>query len=110
MAEPIVALSTPPGVSGLAVVRASGDGVFEIVDKCFLGKISITEAKTHTIHYGEFRSKGRLIDFVTISVFRAPNSYTGEDVAEINCHGGYFVAEAIIEALIENGCRLAEPG
>ncbi len=110
MAEAIVALSTPPGVSGLAVVRASGDGVFEIVDKCFSGKVRITEAKTHTIHYGEFRNKDKLIDFVTISVFRAPNSYTGEDVAEINCHGGYFVAEAIIETLIENGCRLAEPG
>lgn len=110
MAEPIVALSTPPGISGLAVVRASGDNIFEIVDKCFRGKVKISESKTHTIHYGELFNKGRLIDFVTVSVFRAPNSYTGEDVAEISCHGGYFVAEAIIETLIEHGCRLAEPG
>jgi tRNA modification GTPase len=110
MAEPIVALSTPPGVSGLAVVRTSGDNVFQIVDKCFKGKVKIADAKTHTIHYGEFRHKERLIDFVTVAVFRSPNSYTGEDVAEISCHGGYFVAEAIIEALIESGCRLAEPG
>lgn len=110
MAEPIVALATPPGISGLAVVRASGDGVFQIVDKCFRGKVKISEANTHTIHYGEFRNKDRLIDFVTVSVFREPNSYTGEDVAEINCHGGYFVAEAILEALISNGCRLAQPG
>lgn len=110
MAEPIVALSTPPGISGLAVVRASGDNIFEIVDKCFRGKVKISESKTHTIHYGELYNKGKLIDFVTVSVFRAPNSYTGEDVAEISCHGGYFVAEAIIETLIEHGCRLAEPG
>ncbi|MGB9852895.1 MAG: tRNA uridine-5-carboxymethylaminomethyl(34) synthesis GTPase MnmE [Candidatus Kapaibacteriota bacterium] len=110
MSEPIVALSTPPGISGLAVVRASGDGIFEIVDRCFKGKVKITEAKTHTIHYGEFHNKGQLIDFVTVSVFRQPNSYTGEDVAEISCHGGYFVAESIIESLIEQGCRLAEPG
>lgn len=110
MAEPIVALSTPPGVSGLAVVRTSGDGVYEIVDQCFFGKVKISETKTHTIHYGEFRRRDKLVDFVTVSVFRAPNSYTGEDVAEISCHGGYFVAEAIIETLIENGCRLAEPG
>ncbi|MEJ5287581.1 MAG: tRNA-5-carboxymethylaminomethyl-2-thiouridine(34) synthesis protein MnmE [Candidatus Kapaibacterium sp.] len=110
MAEAIVALSTPPGIAGLSVIRASGDGVFDIVDQCFKGKVRISEAKTHTIHYGEFHNKGKLVDFVTVAVFRKPNSYTGEDVAEISCHGGYFVADAIIETLIEHGCRLAEPG
>ncbi|ROL56209.1 tRNA uridine-5-carboxymethylaminomethyl(34) synthesis GTPase MnmE [Bacteroidetes/Chlorobi group bacterium Naka2016] len=110
MAEAIVALSTPPGIAGLSVIRASGDGVFDIVDQCFKGKVRISEAKTHTIHYGEFHNKGKLVDFVTVAVFRKPNSYTGEDVAEISCHGGYFVAYAIIETLIEHGCRLAEPG
>lgn len=110
MAEPIVALSTPPGISGLAVVRASGDRIFEIVDLCFKGRVRIAEAKTHTIHYGKFHNEGKLVDFVTVAVFRQPNSYTGEDVAEISCHGGYFVAEAIIETLVEHGCRLAEPG
>ncbi len=110
MADPIVALSTPPGISGIAVIRASGDGIFSIVDTCFFGKVKISEAKTHTIHYGEFKDDTELIDFVTISVFRAPNSYTGEDVAEISCHGGYIVAEKIIETLIKKGCRLAEPG
>lgn len=110
MAEPIVALSTPPGISGLAVVRASGDNVFEIVDKCFRGKIEISHTKTHTIHYGEFYNGAKLLDYVTVSVFHAPNSYTGENVAEISCHGGFFVAEAIIDALIQCGCRLAEPG
>jgi tRNA modification GTPase len=110
MAEPIVALSTPPGISGLAVIRASGEGVFQIVDLCFEGKVKISEAKTHTIHYGKFHDNQNLIDFVTVSVFRAPNSYTGEDVAEITCHGGYIVAEKVIERLIKYGCRLAEPG
>ena len=110
MAEPIVALSTPPGISGIAVVRASGNNVFEIVDLCFEGKVKISEAKTHTIHYGKFHDNQNLIDFVTVAVFRAPKSYTGEDVAEISCHGGYIVADKIIETLIKCGCRLAEPG
>jgi tRNA modification GTPase len=110
MAEPIVALSTPPGISGIAVIRASGEGVFQILDLCFEGKVKISETKTHTIHYGKFHDNQNLIDFVTVSVFRAPNSYTGEDVAEISCHGGYIVAEKVIETLIKYGCRLAEPG
>lgn len=110
MAEPIVALSTPPGISGIAVIRASGECVFQILDLCFEGKVKISETKTHTIHYGKFHDNQNLIDFVTVSVFRAPNSYTGEDVAEISCHGGYIVAEKVIETLIKYGCRLAEPG
>ncbi|MCX7880813.1 MAG: tRNA uridine-5-carboxymethylaminomethyl(34) synthesis GTPase MnmE [Ignavibacteria bacterium] len=110
MAEPIVALSTPPGISGLAVVRVSGDEIFQIIDLCFEGKVKISEAKSHTIHYGKFHRNGELVDFVTVSVFRKPNSYTGEDVAEITCHGGLFVYETIIEVLCEKGCKLAAPG
>lgn len=110
MSDTIVALATPPGVSGIAVIRVSGDGVFVIVDKHFEGKVRISEAKTHTIHYGKFTKDGNLIDFVTVSVFREPNSYTGENVVEISCHGGQIVVDKIIETLIQSGCRLAEPG
>ncbi len=108
--DTIVALSTPPGIAGLAVIRVSGPQAFPIVDKCFEGKTKIAEAKTHTIHYGKFIYNNELIDFVTVSVFRSPNSYTGEDVAEISCHGGLIVVDKIIEALLASGCRLAEPG
>lgn len=110
MKDTIVALSTPPGVSGLAVIRVSGVQAFEIVSQCFEGKVKIEEAKSHTIHYGKFHSDGDLIDFVTVAVFRKPNSYTGEDVAEISCHGGLVVIDQIIEILQRKGCRLAEPG
>ncbi len=110
MPKTIVALSTPPGVAGLAVLRLSGESAFDIVDSIFTGKISISDAKSHTIHYGKIMSKGILIDTVTVSVFKSPNSYTGEDVAEISCHGGMVVAGEIIDACIENGAELAEAG
>lgn len=110
MNDTIVALSTPPGISGLAVIRVSGDKTFEVIDKCFEGKVKISEAKTHTIHYGKFFDGEKLLDFVTISVFRKPNSYTGQDVAEISCHGGIVVIDQIIETLQRRGCRLATPG
>lgn len=110
MNDTIVALSTPPGISGLAVIRVSGDKAFDIIDECFEGKVKISEAKTHTIHYGKFHNEEKLLDFVTIAVFRKPNSYTGEDVAEISCHGGLVVIDQIIETLQLKGCRLATPG
>lgn len=110
MNDTIVALSTPPGISGLAVIRVSGDKAFDITDECFEGKVKISEAETHTIHYGKFHNEGELLDFVTIAVFRKPNSYTGEDVTEILCHGGLVVIDQIIETLQRKGCRLATPG
>lgn len=110
MNDTIVALATPPGVSGIAVIRVSGNEALTIVDRHFEGKVKITEAKTHTIHYGKFVVGTNLIDFVTVSVFREPNSYTGENVVEISCHGGIIVVDKIIESLIQSGCRLAEPG
>ncbi len=110
MKDTIVALATPPGISGIAVVRVSGEDAFSIVDKCFEGNVELTKAKTHTIHYGKFIKNGELLDFVTAAVFREPNSYTGENVVEISCHGGLIVVDKIIETLIESGCRIAEPG
>lgn len=108
--DPICALATPPGAAGLAIVRLSGTDCFLIADKLFHGKTTLQAAKSHTILYGTFH-KGMLpIDQVTAFVYRAPNSYTGEDVVEFGCHGGRIVSDEIVEALIEAGARHAEPG
>lgn len=106
----IAALATPPGNAGLAVVRLSGDDAFKIADKLFKGKAPLADVPTHTIHYGDFVSKDALLDKVTASVFRAPNSYTGENVVEFGCHGGKVVSRAIVEALIDAGAEHASPG
>ncbi len=110
MNETIVALSTPPGIAGLAVVRLSGSDAIRIADKCFASRSPLSSAASHTIHYGRFVSNGHTIDTVTMSVFIAPHSYTGEDVVEISCHGGSFVYTSIIDALCRCGAVLARPG
>ncbi|MDW7996321.1 MAG: tRNA uridine-5-carboxymethylaminomethyl(34) synthesis GTPase MnmE, partial [Bacteroidota bacterium] len=108
--DTICALATPPGIGGIAVVRLSGPDALAIADCCFRGKKRLREVATHTIHYGRFVWGEELVDMVTASVFHAPHSYTGEDTVEFGCHGGVLVAEAVVEALIEAGARLAEPG
>ncbi len=110
MNRTIVALATPPGISGLAVIRVSGEDAFILVDTIFTGKKKLSECSTHTIHYGHIVFNDKLIDSVTASIFRAPNSYTGENVVEIGCHGGNLVSQEIIESIISHGAYLAEPG
>ncbi len=106
----IAALATAPGVSGMAVVRISGESAFSIIDKCFAGKKKIAQCKTHTIHYGLFKDGETIIDTVTVSVFKSPTSYTGEDVIEIGCHGGNIVAFEILSVLYQIGADIPEPG
>ena len=109
--DTITAVATPTGVGAISVIRVSGPETFEAVDKIFVGKIKISEAATHTIHYGKIvDQKGGLIDDVLASVFRNPNSYTGEDSVEISTHGNPLITKKIIELLIEKKIRLAEPG
>ena len=110
MSRTIVALATAPGIAGLNVVRISGENAISIADKCFDGKSTLAEAKTHTIHYGKFVSDNTLIDTVTASVFKAPNSYTGEDTIEFGCHGGNIIAGQIVDALLASGAVMPEPG
>lgn len=110
MADTIVALATPPGVSGIAVIRLSGDDAIEIAARCFQGKTDLNNSPTHRIYYGKFVNDGKFIDDVTISIFRNPNSYTGEDIVEISCHGGMIIYNEIIKTLIHRGARLAQPG
>lgn len=109
--DPICALATPPGTAGLAIIRLSGTDCFAIADQLFRGKTTISSAKSHTIHYGTFNNKSaQALDQVTAFVYRAPHSYTGEDVVEFGCHGGQIVSGEIVEALITAGARHAEPG
>ncbi len=106
----IVALATPPGVAGLSVIRLSGLDTFSIADKCFKGKILLHEAQSHTIHYGNFSDNNEIIDYCTASIFRSPNSYTGEDVIEFGIHGNNLLANRIIEVLVKYGAQYAMPG
>ncbi len=108
--DTICAPATPPGVSGLAVIRLSGKDAFTIADRCFHGKHTLADSPSHTIKYGKFYNNVQFLDTVTASVFRAPHSYTGEDTVEFGCHGGIVVSEEIIAALIYQGTRFAEPG
>lgn len=108
----IIALATPPGVGAISVIRLSGPESLLITDLLFKGKQPIVSSKSHTIHYGDiFDSSGNHIDDVLISVFKAPNSYTGEDSIEISTHGNPLIAQKIIGEFINTGkVRLAEPG
>lgn len=110
MSKTIAALASAPGISGLSVIRISGDEAFEITDKLFKGKTKISEASSHTIHYGKIVSRETLVDTVTASVFKAPNSYTGEDVVEIGCHGGNLIYTKILEEIYANGAHIPLPG
>jgi tRNA modification GTPase len=108
--DTIGAISTPPGVGGMAVIRLSGPQAISIVRKVFQGKSDISLAASHSAHHGWIFDGSEPVDEVVVTVFRAPNSYTGEDVVEVSCHGGTFVGRCILELFIRNGVRLANPG
>lgn len=110
--ETIVALATPSGAGAIAVIRLSGKEAISIAAKVFVsvsGK-DVTQQKTHTIHLGHIVSEGKTYDQVLVSVFKNPHSYTGEDVVEISCHGSTFIQQQIIQLLLRNGAKLAQPG
>lgn len=109
--DTIVALATPAGVGAISVIRVSGSESISVSDQIFRGKTKLVDCLTHTIHYGKvFDSNNELIDDVLISVFRNPNSYTGEDSVEISTHGNSLITQKIIYALVKSNVRLAEPG
>ncbi|MCX7784969.1 MAG: tRNA uridine-5-carboxymethylaminomethyl(34) synthesis GTPase MnmE [candidate division WOR-3 bacterium] len=112
MSDTIAAIATAPGPAGIAVVRISGEQSFWIANKIFVGKIKPSDVKSHTIHYGSIYNPKtkQLIDEVLLAVYKSPNSYTGEDMVEIFCHGGDYVSSLILDIVISNGARLAEPG
>ncbi len=112
MSDTIAAIATASGQAGIAVIRISGEQAFRIADKIFDGKIKPSHARSHTIHYGAIYDPAskQLIDEVLLAVYKSPNSYTGEDMVEIFCHGGDYVSASILDVIISNGARLAEPG
>ena len=109
MFDTIAAISTAFGKGALSIVRMSGSEAIEIANKVFKGK-NLLKVPTHTVHYGHIVDKGEVIDEVLVSVFRAPKTFTREDVVEISCHGGIFISNKILELLLLSGARLAEPG
>ena len=108
MNDTICAISTSSGIGAISIVRITGSDAIDIVDKVFSGNIKNKE--THTIHYGHIIDNGNVIDEVLVMLMRGPKTYTTEDTVEINCHGGISTTGKILEILINNGARLAEPG
>lgn len=109
MNDTIVAISTTMGVGAISIVRLSGKEAISIVNKCFKGK-DLEQVATHTINYGHIYDENDLIDEVLVSVMKGPRSFTAEDIVEINCHGGIITTNRILETMLNNGARLAEPG
>jgi tRNA modification GTPase len=107
--DTIVAIATAPGVGAIAVIRVSGADTFRIVNELFAGK-DLTQQASHTLHVGFLKEGERWLDEVVVSLYKGPRSYTGEDVIEISCHGSPFIQEAIVQAIIRKGARLARPG
>jgi tRNA modification GTPase len=108
--DTISAIATPAGFGAISVIRVSGADSIPAVDNIFSGKGRLIDAKSHTVHYGNISDSGEMIDDVLVTVFRAPNSYTGEDSVEISTHGNPFISKRILELLNKNNVRLAEPG
>lgn len=112
--DTIAAVATPLGEGGLAVLRLSGPAALAIADQVFTpaGRTAVkpSAAASHTLHYGRIRQADRTLDEVLLAVMRAPRTFTREDVVEISCHGGVFVARQILQALLDAGARLASPG
>lgn len=109
MNDTICAISTALGVGAISIIRVSGEEAINKVANLFDGK-NLNEVKSHTIHYGHIINNGEVIDEVLVTVLKAPKTYTKEDIVEINSHGGISTTKKILEILIANGIRLAEPG
>ncbi|WP_297075563.1 tRNA uridine-5-carboxymethylaminomethyl(34) synthesis GTPase MnmE [uncultured Enterococcus sp.] len=111
--DTIAAISTPPGEGAISIVRLSGDQAVEIADRVFqAGNKQLADVSSHTIHYGHIVDPvaDKLVDEVMVSVMRAPKTFTRENVVEINCHGGIVVVNQLLQLLLRQGARLAEPG
>ena len=115
--DTIAAISTPQGVGGIGVIRISGSNSLSVADKIFApyfvkkdGVKSLSDMKGYTAKYGKIVDSGEFIDDAVALVFRAPHSYTGEDVVEISCHGGMYITRRVLRTILENGALPAQPG
>jgi len=110
--ETICAISTPLGISGIGIIRLSGEKTYKIIEEIFLPKrkTKVKNWPTHTVHYGYIVDGERIIDEVLVTIMRAPKSYTREDMAEIGCHGGLSALKEVLNLCIKKGAKLASPG
>ncbi|MCW5515564.1 tRNA uridine-5-carboxymethylaminomethyl(34) synthesis GTPase MnmE [Muriicola sp. Z0-33] len=110
--DTIVALATPSGAGAIAIIRVSGKEAISFVSDCFrsVSNKTLSKQKTHTVHLGFIEEDDKSIDKVLVSLFKGPNSYTGEDVVEISCHGSPYIQQQIVQLLVRKGCRTAGPG
>ena len=111
--DTIAAIATGTTNAGISIIRISGSNAISVADAIFVSKKNnkkLSEVKSHTLHYGFIMDGDNMIDEVLVSVMKAPNTYTAEDVAEINCHGGIIVTKKILEIVLKHGARIAEPG
>ncbi|HAU84882.1 MAG TPA: tRNA uridine-5-carboxymethylaminomethyl(34) synthesis GTPase MnmE [Lachnospiraceae bacterium] len=111
--DTIAAIATAVSNGGISIIRVSGDEALDVVNKIYIskgGQKKLKDYASHTIHFGYIENQGVTVDEVLVSIFRAPNSYTMENVVEINCHGGALVTKKILELCLENGARSADPG
>ena len=108
MNDTIAAISTTTGIGAISIIRLSGEDSINIINKVFTK--NLINADSHTIHYGHIKDGKEVIDEVLVSLMRAPKTFTREDIIEINCHGGIAPTNKVLEVLLKNGARLAEPG
>jgi tRNA modification GTPase len=110
--DTIVALATPSGAGAIAVIRLSGEQAIVLAESIFESKSKkkLSAQKSHTLHLGVIKDGSRTLDEVLVSVFKGPNSYTGENTVEISCHGSLFIQQQIIQLALRKGCRMADPG
>ncbi|MCH9608576.1 MAG: tRNA modification GTPase MnmE [Chlamydiales bacterium] len=106
--DTIAALATPPGEGGIAIIRISGKGAFEVANHLFSGEVS--HYRTHTAHFGRIEEEGKKLDEAICLVMRSPRSYTGEDTVEFQCHGGMIASKKVLDAILRLGVRAATPG
>lgn len=110
--DTIAAISTPRGEGGIGIVRISGNNALDILEKIFKPKSgkAIKGLRNYSINYGHIFDGETLVDEVLVSIMKAPNTYTREDIVEINCHGGFVITEKVLEVVLKNGARIAEIG
>ena len=108
--ETICTLSTPAGTGAIGLIRISGKKSLEILQSVFVSKSNKTLFEPNKVYMGTIIDKNEIIDEVLITYFKQPNSYTGENLIEISCHGSVYIQRSILELLVSKGCRLAEPG